>query len=88
MYVRSVDVLEQELKDFLSNPHSSKNLEKAVNKAKKILSVDKKSNYANYTLALHKLALANKTAPMADYTDVVNSLRKLLNLIQSFLKRI
>ena len=35
MYVRSVDVLEQELKDFLSNPHSSKNLEKAVNKAKK-----------------------------------------------------
>ena len=35
MYVRSVDVLEQELKDFLSNPHSSKNLEKAVNKAEK-----------------------------------------------------
>ena len=34
MYVRSIDVLEQELKDFLSNPHSSKTLAKAVNKAK------------------------------------------------------
>ena len=86
MYVRSVDVLEQELKDFLSNPHSSKNLEKAVNKAKKILSVDKKSNYANYTLALHKLAIANKTAPMADYTDVVNSLEKIIKSNPKFLE--
>ena len=31
MYVRSIDVLEQELKDFLSNPHCSKSLAKAVN---------------------------------------------------------
>ena len=86
MYVRSVDVLEQELKDFLSNPHSSKTLAKAVNKAKKILSVDKKSNYANYTLALHKLALANKTAPMVDYTDVVNSLEKIIKSDPKFLE--
>ena len=86
MYVRSVDVLEQELKNFLGNPHTSRNLAKAVNQAEEILKVDKKSNYANYTLALHKLAIANKTAPMADYTDVINSLEKIIKTDPKFLE--
>ena len=42
MKVRSVDILEKELQDFLSNPHTTDNLKEAVNKAKDILLVNKK----------------------------------------------
>ena len=37
-------------------------------------------------MALHKLAVANKTAPMADYTDVVNSLEKIIKSDPKFLE--
>ena len=42
MKVRSVDILEKELQDFLSNPHTTDNLKEAVNKAKDILLINKK----------------------------------------------
>ena len=86
MKVRSVDILEKELQDFLSNPHTTDNLKEAVNKAKDILLVNKKSNYANYALALHELALANKTAPISDYTKVVETFEKIIETDPKFVE--
>ena len=46
MKIRSVDALEDELKTFLTNPHTSSNMKNAVSMAEKILEVKKDSNYA------------------------------------------
>ena len=79
MKVRSYGSLEEELKKILGNPHTSNNLEQAVELAEKIIKVNKTSNYANYTMGLHELALANRTAPQVNYDEAI----KLLEFIVS-----
>ena len=45
--------------------------------AEKILEVKKNSNYALYTMALHEVCLANKVAPMADYSKAIENFKKI-----------
>ena len=78
MKVISHGSLEEELKKVLSNPHTSNNLEKAVQIAEEIIKVDKTSNYANYAMGLHELALANRTAPQVDYDRPVEAFKKII----------
>ena len=76
MKIRSIDALEDELKHSLTNPHTSSNMKNSVMIAEKILEVKKNSNYALYTMALHEVCLANKVAPMADYSKAIENFKK------------
>ena len=80
MRIRSVDALEDELKTFLTNPHTSSNMKNAVSMAEKILEVKKDSNYALYTMALHEVCVANKVAPMADYTKAIENFENIIKV--------
>ena len=86
MKVRSTDSLENDLKECLTNPHTSQNLTQAVSLAEQIIKFDKNSNYANYALALHELALANRSAPMVDYTKAEQVLKKIINIDPNFIE--
>ena len=86
MRIRSVSVLEEELKTFLTNPHTSSNMKNAVSMAKKILEVKKDSNYALYAIALHEVCVANKVAPMADYSRAIENFKNIIELDPKFVE--
>ncbi len=86
MKVRSHVSLEEELKIVLGNPHTSSNLEQAVEIAEQIIKIDEKSNYANYTMGLHELALSNRSAPMADYTKPIEVFKKIIRIDPNFVE--
>ena len=86
MKIRSVSALEDELKTFLTNPHTANNLKEAVLKAKQILEVKKNSNYALYAIALHDVCVANKVAPMADYTQAIENFKHLIKIDPKFIE--
>ena len=52
MKIRSVAIFEDELKELLSNPHTSSNMRNAVSLAEQILELKKNSSYALYTICL------------------------------------
>lgn len=54
-----LQTLENNLKEFISNPDSTNHLVKAKNLATKILKENKKSEYANYVLALDDIEFCN-----------------------------
>ena len=86
MRIRSVDALEDELKTFLTNPHTSSNMKNAVSMAEKILEVKKDSNYALYTMALHEVCVANKVAPMADYSKAIENFENIIKVDPKFIE--
>ena len=86
MKIRSIDALEDELKHSLTNPHTSSNMKNSVMIAEKILEVKKNSNYALYTMALHEVCLANKVAPMADYSKAIENFKKIIKLDPKFVE--
>ena len=86
MKVISHGSLEEELKKVLSNPHTSNNLEKAVQIAEEIIKIDKTSNYANYAMGLHELALANRTAPQVDYDRPIEAFKKIIKMDPNFIE--
>ena len=66
MKIRSVEILEEELKNFLSNPQTTNNLGKALKKANTILEVKKDSSFANYTVGLSQLIEAKTLSEKPD----------------------
>ena len=58
MKVISHGSLEEELKKVLGNPHTSNNLEKAVQIAEEIIKIDKTSNYANYAMGTSRTSFS------------------------------
>ena len=86
MKVRSDHSLEEELKQILGNPHSSNNLEKAVQIAEQIITINKTSNYANYAMGLHELAVANRTAPLVDYERPIKAFKKIIKMDPNFVE--
>ena len=86
MKVRSHGSLEEELKKILGNPHTSNNLEKAVQIAEQIIKINKTSNYANYAMGLHELALANRTAPQVDYDRPIEAFKKIIKMDPNFIE--
>ena len=86
MKVRSHGSLEEELKKVLSNPHTSNNLEKAVQIAEQVIKINKKSNYANYAMGLHELALANRTAPQVNYDEAIKAFKKVIKMDPNFIE--
>ena len=86
MQVVSIDVLEEDLKLFLTNPETTNNLKEAATKAKEILLLKKNSSIANYALALNEVQIANMTAPMADYTNSIKNFKKLIKLDPNFIE--
>ena len=86
MRIRSVSALEEELKIFLTNPHTSSNMKNAVSMAEKILEVKKDSNYALYAIALHEVCLANRVAPMADYSKAIENFKNIIKVDPKFVE--
>ena len=86
MKVRSHVSLEEELKVILGNPHSSNNLKQAVEIAEQIIKIDDKSNYANYAMGLHELALSNRSAPMAAYAKPIEVFKKIIRIDPNFVE--
>ncbi len=86
MQVVSIDVLEEDLKLFLTNPETTNNLKEAATKAKEILLLKKDSSIANYALALNEVQIANMTAPMADYTNSIKNFKKLIKVDPNFIE--
>jgi len=78
--------MEEELKQILGNPHTSNNLEKAVQLAEQIIKLNKTSNYANYAMGLHELALANRTAPQVDYNRPIEAFKKIIEMDPNFVE--
>ena len=89
MKVRSISALEEDLKKFITDPETTNDLRQAVKMASEILVYDKKSNYANYALALHEVAYANKLAPLSDFSKAIKMLEKIIendpNFIEAYL---
>ena len=86
MKIRSIDALEKELKVYLASPHTSNNMKNAVSMAEKILEVKKNSNYALYAMALHEVCMANRVAPMADYTKAIENFKNLIKVDPKFIE--
>ena len=86
MKVRSLNVLEDDLKKFITNPETTNDLRQAVKMAGEILVHDKKSNYANYAIALHEVAYANKLAPLSDFTKAIKLLEKIIENDPKFIE--
>ena len=86
MRIRSVSALEEELKTFLTNPHTSSNMKTAVSMAEKILEVKKDSNFALYAIALHEVCLANRVAPMADYSKAIENFKNIIKVDPKFVE--
>ena len=86
MLVKSIDVMEENLKSFLSDPDNSHDLKTAVSMAKEILVHKNDSSYAQYTLALNEIVYANKLAPLSDFTSSIERLKKLIKLHPKFLE--
>ena len=85
MKIRSVEIFEDELKELLSNPHTSNNMKNAVSMAEKILEL-KNSSYALYTMALHEVCVANRVAPMADYSKAIKNFKNLIKIDPKFIE--
>ena len=58
MLVKSIDVMEENLKSYLSDPDNSQDLKTAVSMAKEILVHKKDSSYAQYAIALNEIVYA------------------------------
>ena len=86
MKIRSVGIFEDELKALLSNPHTSLNMRNAVSMAKQILELKKNSSYALYTMALHEVCVANRVAPMADYSKAIKNFKHLIKIDPKFIE--
>ena len=71
MLVKSLDVMEENLKSFLSDPDNNHDLKTAVSMAKEILVHKKDSSYAQYALALNEILYANRLAPLSDFTSSI-----------------
>ena len=85
MKIRSVAIFEDELKELLSNPHTSSNMRNAVCLAEQILELKKNSSYALYTMALHEVCVANRVAPMADYSKAIKNFKHLIKIDPKFI---
>ena len=86
MKIRSVGIFEDELKELLSNPHTSSNMRNAVTMAEQILELKKNSSYALYTMALHEVCVANRVAPMADYSKAIKNFKNLIKIDPKFIE--
>ncbi len=86
MKIRSVAIFEDELKELLSNPHTSSNMRNAVSLAEQILELKKNSSYALYTMALHEVCVANRVAPMADYSKAIKNFKHLIKIDPKFIE--
>ena len=86
MKIRSVGIFEDELKALLSNPHTSSNMRNAVTMAEQILELKKNSSYALYTMALHEVCIANRVAPMADYSKAIKNFKHLIKIDPKFIE--
>ena len=86
MLVKSLDVMEENLKSFLSDPDNNHDLKTAVSMAKEILVHKKDSSYAQYALALNEIVYANRLAPLSDFTSSIERLKRLIKLNPNFLE--
>ncbi|MFL2679016.1 MAG: tetratricopeptide repeat protein [Alphaproteobacteria bacterium] len=86
MKIRSVEILEEELKNFLSNPQTTNNLGKALKKANTILEVKKDSSFANYTVGLSQLIEAKTLSEKPDYTPVINKFKRIIDRDPNFVE--
>ena len=86
MKIRNVDLLEQELKNFLSDPKTTDNLSVAVSKAKKILNVKKDNCFANYTLALNEVVTQKNKSSEPDYSAAIESFERIIKIDPNFLE--
>ncbi len=86
MLVKSLDVMEENLKSFLSDPDNNHDLKTAVSMAKEILIHKKDSSYAQYALALNEIVYANRLAPLSDFTSSIERLKRLIKLNPKFLE--
>ena len=86
MKIRSVELLEEELKNFLSNPQTTNNLGKALKKANTILKVKKDSSFANYAVGLSQLIEAKTLSEKPDYTPVINKFKRIIDRDPNFLE--
>ena len=86
MRVRNSVALEEELMLFLTNPETSNDIREAVEKAKRILQLNKNSNYANYTLALNDTLRANATAPISNYAKPIEKFKSIIKKDPKFLE--
>ena len=67
-----LQILEENLKKFISDPDSTNQLVKARGLAEEILQKNSKSNYANYVFALDDIEYCN-------YEDAAEKLKKIIN---------
>ena len=88
MKIRSVEVLEKELKQFLSNPETTNNLTNAVSKAKEILEIKKDSSFANYALALNDVVNEKSKKSGADFSKSIENFENIIKIDLIFLKHI
>lgn len=86
MKIRSVEVLEQELKQFLSNPETTNNLNNAVSKAKEILEIKKDSSFANYALALNDVVNEKSKKSGADFSKSIENFENIIKIDPNFLE--
>ena len=86
MLVKSLDVMEENLKSFLSDPDNNHDLKTAVSMAREILVHKKDSSYAQYALALNEIVYANRLAPLSDFTSSIERLKRLIKLHPKFLE--
>ena len=86
MLVKSLDVMEENLKSYLSDPDNSQDLKTAVSMAKEILVHKKDSSYAQYAIALNEIVYANGLAPLSDFTPSIERLKRLIKLHPRFLE--
>ena len=86
MKIRSVDTLEQELKEFLSNPETTNNLSNAVSRAKEILEIKKDSCFANYAMALNDVVVEKNKPSGADYSKSIERFEKIIEIDPNFLE--
>ena len=61
-------------------------MKNAVSMAKQILELKKNSSYALYTMALHEVCVANRVAPMADYSKAIKNFKHLIKIDPKFIE--
>ena len=72
-----LQILEENLKKFISDPDSTNQLVKARDLAEEILQKNSKSNYANYVLALDDIEYCN-------YEEAAEKLKKIIEYDPTF----
>ena len=84
--LKSIDALEDELKDFLSDPETTHNYEKSVTWAQTILKHKKNSSIARYTMVLNQIHYANKLAPLQNFDQSINELENIIKDDEGFIE--